>query len=524
MEEKYGVKRMLKRRNKKPGKRKKILTPIAAMKKEVRAYGFSFSLRAYFKQLFAVCVGVLLIGIGYSLRTPFLLSLAVMVTLMLPKLILVQFRYVYEQQRFENAVLYMEQMIYSMQKLPKIREAIADAASISDPAMQHLLQQVLERIDQGQDVAIYEVAFTMIEEQYGCQKMESLHRFFLQLEVQGSQAENYLQILHEDLKRWVIRVYDFQKDVKKIKRNVLLSVAVALLSSSLMTRLVPAQYSFTGSWFYQCFITGALAATFFFYRLIHTKLHVCWLTVQKKLSREEAEHLYERAVFYDLGKEQKKAFCLMLCFAGISALLWFLFRQVFVGLVFGVSAVYMFVLPQRRKRQCQRRAEREIAQAYPDWLRDIAIHLQFETVQSSIFSSYPQAGEILKPEIRKLMQMFEQYPNGVEPYNCFLDSFSLPEIRSSFRMLYAIQNLGKEETQAQLSTLMERNMELADKAEILKNEDRLGAAMFLIHVPSMIGMSIIVVCIVLLLTSFSSIMNQATSGLAEQNIIQMREE
>ncbi len=92
MEEKYGVKRMLKRRNKKPGKRKKILTPIAAMKKEVRAYGFSFSLRAYFKQLFAVCVGVLLIGIGYSLRTPFLLSLAVMVTLMLPKLILSSLR------------------------------------------------------------------------------------------------------------------------------------------------------------------------------------------------------------------------------------------------------------------------------------------------------------------------------------------------------------------------------------------------------------------------------------------------
>lgn len=486
--------------------------------KEIWAYGFHYSTKSYLKSLLLVCAGTLVIGWAFSLQLRYIALLTLVIVLLLPKLILCQFQYLYEAQRFEDAILYMEQMIYSMEKTPKIREAMADTSSIAEGPLRELLIEVLERIDAAKDVSMYEVAFSKIEEQYGCEKMMSLHKFFIQVETQGGEYKTYLRILHDDLKNWIVSVYEFQKDIKKIKRNVLLSTAVSLASSALMTRLIPEDYTYTGMMFYQIFITIVLSFSFYFYRLIQIKLNMKWLSIPVKLKKQEAERLYQKAVFGNVQEERKKLLVPLLVLVVLGLLIDFLWHWIWGSIGLWGLAVLLWWLPGYRLRSYKKRAERELVKAYPDWVRAIALRLQIETVQSAIFSSYAEADEMIKPEIRKLLVNFEEHPNTVEPYNHFLEAFHLIEQKSSFRMFYAIQNLGKEESKAQISALMERNMKLADKAERIHHEDQVASAMLLTNVPSMFGMVIILVSIVLLLTSFTKIMNNTTKELDLNNI------
>ena len=100
---------------------------------------------------------------------------------------------------------------------------------------------------------------------------------------------------------------------------------------------------------------------------------------------------------------------------------------------------------------------REISKVFPDWLRQVALILQQQTVQSSIENSYDDAPQILKRPIRHLLIDFEEYPIGIEPYDNFLQELDMPEIQSSLKMFYCINELSKEETYKQTNAIIDRN-------------------------------------------------------------------
>ena len=88
-------------------------------------------------------------------------------------------------------------------------------------------------------------------------------------------------------------------------------------------------------------------------------------------------------------------------------------------------------------KSAKRRMEKELSKCFPDWIREVAINLQNDTVQSAIENSYENSPFILQRPIRKLLLDFEKYPVGIEPYDNLLKEFNLDEIKSH---IYNINN------------------------------------------------------------------------------------
>ena len=101
--------------------------------------------------------------------------------------------------------------------------------------------------------------------------------------------------------------------------------------------------------------------------------------------------------------------------------------------------------------------EKELSKYFPDWIREVAINLQNDTVQSAIENSYENSPFILQRPIRKLLLDFEKYPVGIEPYDNLLKEFDLDEIKSSMKMFYSINELGKEQSDQQINSILDRN-------------------------------------------------------------------
>ena len=117
----------------------------------------------------------------------------------------------------------------------------------------------------------------------------------------------------------------------------------------------------------------------------------------------------------------------------------------------------MYMISSSKMQKAKKSLENEIKKAFPDWIRDVAINLQNETVQSAIENSYENAAFVLKRPIRKLLIDFERYPIGIEPYDNFLSGFDLMEIKSSMKMFYSINQLGNEQSDKQIDAIIDRN-------------------------------------------------------------------
>ena len=123
----------------------------------------------------------------------------------------VAFNYFYQREelkrrrmleRFKDAVMYMEQMIYSFKKQPKIRLALQDAQKIGSPEVKELLEEVIVNIDTNESKNIYENALKLIENEYKCKRIKSLHKFLIKIEEHGGEYDNYIDILLQDIKEF----------------------------------------------------------------------------------------------------------------------------------------------------------------------------------------------------------------------------------------------------------------------------------------------------------------------------------
>ena len=156
--------------------------------------------------------------------------------------------------------------------------------------------------------------------------------------------------------------------------------------------------------------------------------------------------------------------------------------------------------------------EKELSKYFPDWIREVAINLQNDTVQSAIENSYDNSPFILQRPIRKLLLDFEKYPVGIEPYDNLLKEFDLDEIKSSMKMFYSINELGKEQSDQQINSILDRNNKLAGHAEEMKNQDHIGAASMLASIPLIVGVVKIMIDMVLMIMVFTTSIGNAING------------
>ncbi len=379
-------------------------------------------------------------------------------------------------ERFKDAVLYMEQMIYSFKKQPKIRLALQDAQKIGSSEVKELLEEVIVNIDTKESNNIYEESLGLIEKEYECKRIKSLHKFLVKIEKHGGEYDNYIEILLSDIKDWNDRTLLFIKNVERVKRNVLISVFSTVITCGFMAYIVPSEYSYTPNLIYQLASTVMLLIMMGSYLLIVKKMNINWLKEGPTLNNNQVMRYY---TLVERGYEN---------YSGLSWMEKFSYKS------------------------AKRRMEKELSKCFPDWIREVAINLQNDTVQSAIENSYESAPFILQRPIRKLLLDFEKYPVGVEPYNNLLKELDLDEIKSSMKMFYSINELGKEQSDQQINSILDRNNKMVGHAEEMKNQDQIGTASLLSTIPMVVGIIKIMIDMILMIMVFTTSIGNAINA------------
>ena len=428
----------------------------------------------YFRQYICIIARVVGIAFAYKLELPIVIAIGVITTLLMPMLYKEEKKKSYYKKKFEDLISYMEQMCYSFKKSGKIRPSLIDAQKISDGEMKEIIEEVIVNIDSKMNEDIYEQALKILEEEYYCKRLISLHEFIIKIEKQGGEFEEYINIILSDIKEWSDRTELFRRDIDRIRRNVLISIGATLLTCGFMAYLIPKEYSFTGNIVYQISSMIIILIMLVIYIFVYKKLNIDWLKEESFLNPEMVDKYYDLIM-----KSQNEKIKFM---------------------------------DKLSINKVKKRMRREISKVFPDWLRQVALNLQQQTVQSSIENSYDDAPYILKRPIRHLLIDFEEYPIGIEPYDNFLQELDMPEIQSSLKMFYCINELSKEETYKQTNAIIDRNNKMLKQAEEMKNKDRIGLAGTLSAGPMMVGVVKIIIDMVLMILVFTSALGNVMNG------------
>ena len=345
-----------------------------------------------------------------------------------------------QQTRLMEAELYMEQMLYAFMQNPKILSALETVCVLFEPgAMRKQLETAIFRLRKEYDSNMKE-ELEAIEQQYENRRMKEIHAYFLMVERYGGAYETTVELLLEDLQKWMERVRLHQQDCKKYRRNVFLAVGLSILVCAVTNHLLPKDIELSQ-------ILVCQVASILFMSL---DMLICFRAVKRTCRN----WLKERESY---GEADEKKYRYVQSHKGVR------------------SNFY--------RKSLRKKMEKE----FPQWLMDISLLLQTENVQVALYRIRPQTPEVLRPAVDDMLEELSQNPESLEPYLNFLKDYDLPDVHSAMRMLYALSNGGYGNSEKQLSQILKRNQELLDKAEREQNQDSLAGLYALFLAPALTG-------------------------------------
>lgn len=479
------------------------------IKTEISAYGYSYSFRKYMLTLAACFAVIFIAGKFFHLQMKYTIALMLAFLLVFPVIVLDQFRYLYEQNRFQDVVNYLEQMIYSFKKTPKILLALQDTKSLCTGRMKEVVEEAITRLnhaEEGEDRNV--VALDCIEQEYQCNRIKMLHDFLKKVEKEGGQYQNTLNVILDDVKEWTERTYLFQKERAGMKVKIILSLCASLFIAGATILLLASDSTLVKT----LSIVGYQIETFILlllflliFMLAQKILTGSWLKVRKEENVKQIDKDWN-TIRYSGDRKKKDSIksmivallCVPVLYLGITQKD---LKVVTAGIILMVLAL---LLPGRKQKQARKRIKKEINEKFPYWIRGIGLRLQSENVYAAIRHSLTDVPYVLKKSVEDLVNDIDQTPDSVLPYQRFLPEFDLPEIKSVTNMLYSLTSYGTDDSEEQINTLIRRNNALMDKAERIQNENEVAGIGILTLVPMLFATLKMIIDLGLVMVSFFS--------------------
>lgn len=482
-------------------KKSKCIFTYAQMQKSISGYGFSYSFRDFLKVTLLVFVGLGMAGYLYELRFEYIIVILLAALVTLPMIVTAQYRYLYEQKRFSDAVSYMEQMMYMFKKRPQVLYALRESMSVLEGTARECCRQAIEYLENGRyENHLYRESLLGMEMNYGNERMYRLHRFLIQVESEGGEYQHSLNLMLDDLKNWVQRVYEFQKERKKIKNNITISIFASLLICLFTTKIFPREYSISHSVIYQSMTTIMVILLLVLYAFVQSKMNGVWLIDEKK-NISSIQRDYQIAVGGCQTVSTKRKILLSLLVIA-SVTYGFVGKNYKIIIASLAGAYVLCTQPRRRYQSAKKRTIRELEKAFPEWMREMTVRLQRQAVPSAIEDSKEMAPAVLQVPLANLSREFETDLVTMKPYSNFLKEFDLPEITSAMKLLYVLNTAGRDEVVSQLNALVERNMKLQEKGERLRMQDQNTVSGFAVALPMLISFIKLVTDMILLVIQF----------------------
>ena len=156
----------------------------------------------------------------------------------------------------------------------------------------------------------------------------------------------------------------------------------------------------------------------------------------------------------------------------------------------------------------KRRVLREIKAAFPLWLIQLSLLLQYENVQMAIAKSYENAPGILRTPIREMLQKLDKDPESAEPFKEFLNNIEgAGDVTEAVITLYTISLRREDTAEEQFKELIIKNLQLTDLNEKAKNDDTVTLYKQMIFSPTLAGSLKMIADGIILMLSFMNITN-----------------
>lgn len=488
---------------------------IKELKNDINRYGFNYSTKDFILESLAIMA--IVIGIAYisHLNIEFILLLVLFVLFLIPFIIIAWFKQNYNIRKFALLSDYLSNIIPIFVQKTKIRYTLGELFEITGGMMKETIGKAIDYLDNTvNDPSLNENALRIIENDFPNSRVLSVHKLLLSIEASNSiEYEDVCANMYEDIEKWIKRVFTFQKDLKNRRgKLIFLCLATLIMNCFFVYLYVSNEYfvSFVDNKIYQISTLIFVAVLLLTITIVLTKLHGEWLIDDTAYQKDET--LKKKYQIYKGGRPKTKLINILsclICVAGGAYLL--LIKMIPMALFcFGLALICLFDSFLKYKR-AYRIINKALTIEFPVWLREISLNLNNYTVLNAIEYSQNMASYPFRKEIRKFLNEAKKDPTSVKAYNDFLSEYDLEDARSSMKVLYAIQNIGKEDVRKRISHLINRNQELLDKSETLRNTDSIGGIEALGYIPIVI---FILQMLVTMLAMFGYIMNMLSGAIS----------
>lgn len=448
---------------------------------EIKSYGYVLTLPKALLYFGGFVVALGLVAMLFRLRLPFFIFTAIICLMFYPGIILRTYKKMYNERRFSDATMYMQQMMDSFRNFKKISKALNDTIAVfPEGPMRETLERAMDVLLNDTSSNSEKKALHMIEQEYPCKKIQLMHTFLERAENIGGDFLDGLDILQKDRSFWVERVKDYQGLKKNTKKYVVFAIiagaGLILGVEAYIAPILPIYDTLLS----QLTTVALVLSDLFLYVRADKGLTVDWLSDIKNDAEIKKE--YDYVVNFDLQKTIYKAAVQMIIPAILVVLGIVLdLKDLFWGLLL---VPYFIGLPHLTYQRTLKDLKKEISVQFPSWLLQIGLELQNKTVQTAIRSSLDYAPVVLQPELQKMVSELEKNPTSAEPYLNFLKDFYDPDIQQSMRSLYSISAGSGGNIKERIREVVNINLDHLNKMEKKISADKVAAVEFALIITS----------------------------------------
>lgn len=473
----------------------------------IQNYGYNYSFGRYMASIVILMAGIVASGYIFKLEFQTIVWLGFFAILLLPIIILSQIRFLHNNYRFEQMATYLQEMITVFKVNPKILYSLKEVQDLytSPKGMKSTIQKSIDYIEHNSEANddFYKRALDIIEEDYPCTRVHSLHSLMLTVENQNSvNYHDAINDLYEDIQAWITRTYDYQIELKNIKNQFTIVILLTIGVASAMVNILPSNMtSFVTNPVYQVATALMLAIFLVMFCFVQSKLNGQWLVNDIDKDDKKILKSIEYVENFDEKKSKKHSIikAIIVAFVPIFGLITNNNNLLVIG---GLATVIVFFWDRIQYKGHFNNIEKELRKTFPVWLRDVSLNMHNLVVTRAIKQSYPNAPVVLKYYLKDFINELEEDPVTIRPYNNFLKKFYINDITSSMKSLYSIKQQNGENASKQISDLIIKNQNMMEKSERIRNENQLIGMNMMGTLPMIVGSLKLIVDMILLMMTF----------------------
>ena len=456
----------------------------------INKYGTNISTKNFMLEVLGIISGIIIIS--YSLKIKFIpFIIVIFISLVIiPLIVLAWYKQMASAKKFSLLTDYLSNIIPIFMQKSKIRYTLGELSTITSDVMKKSIDNAIEYIDKiKDDPQMLKNALRIIEEEFPNSRVRSVHQFLISVEdANSSTYKDIANNLYEDVESWIKRTYTFKKDLANRRNKLLILCILTLLMDLMFVYVYGANKFFTGytdNIFYQISSTIFVISIEIISALILAKLNGDWLI--NDIEKKDEEKLKTKYYLYKKGiaKLGLVEYIFGFTFIILSVFL-FLYADKSLGSASLIMAIVLLTQKTRTYNSAKKIITKRFIIEFPIWLREVSLSLGSLTVLNAIENSINTVSYPFRRELRTFLKEANKDPTSIKPYNDFLIEYDLEDARSSMRVLYAINNVSKNDMRLRISKLILRNQDLLAKSEAIRNEDSIGGIEALGYLPIII--------------------------------------